>query len=122
MQQPYTVYIMASISRRLYVSLTGDLLARLQQHQASQPESFTSRYRITRLVYFEELPNARAAIERETEIRSWCPGKKIQLIEASNPRWRDLAASWFGLNLCSEGRAAMNAEVHVSRRARPGVR
>jgi putative endonuclease len=122
MQQPYTVYIMASISRRLYVSLTGDLLARLQQHQTAQPESFTFRYRITRLVYFEELPNARAAIERETEIRSWAPGKKIQLIEGSNPRWRDLAANWFGLNLCTEGRARMNAEVHVSNHALPGVR
>ena len=113
---------MASVSRRLYVSLTGDLLARLQQHRTAQPESFTFRYRITRLVYFEEMPNARAAIERETEIRSWSPRKKIQLIETSNPHWRDLAATWFGVSVHSQRSAPRKAEVHVSRLARPAVR
>ncbi|MBA3760748.1 MAG: GIY-YIG nuclease family protein [Gemmatimonadales bacterium] len=63
--------ILASFSGRLYVGVKGDLLSRLYQHRTAEPPSFTARYRITRLVYFEQTPNVRAAIERETEIKGW---------------------------------------------------
>ncbi len=91
MPRTFTVYILASFSRRLYVGVTGDLLSRLYQHRTAQPPSFTARYRITRLVYFEQTPNVRAAIERETEIKGWSRERKVQLIESTNLGWLDLS-------------------------------
>jgi putative endonuclease len=55
----------------------------------------SSRYQITRLVYFESTANARSAIAREKEIKRWSRKKKIALIEAANPYWLDLADHWF---------------------------
>jgi putative endonuclease len=95
MPRTFTVYILASLTRRLYVGVTGDLISRLHQHRNAQLPSFTARYRITRLVYFEQTMNARAAIQRETEIRQWSRQKKIQLIESTNAGWLDLACDWF---------------------------
>jgi len=56
---------------------------------------FTSRYQITRLMYFEMTENAMSAIAREKELKGWVRKKKVELIEGSNPAWRDLAADWF---------------------------
>jgi putative endonuclease len=95
MSKTFTVYIIASLSRRLYVGMTGDLLGRLHQHRTAILPSFTSRYRINRLVYFEQTENVRAAIERETEIKGWSREKKLQLIESTNTGWLDLAKGWF---------------------------
>jgi putative endonuclease len=91
----FTVYILSSLSRRLYVGMTGDLLGRLHAHRTAILPSFTSRYRINRLVHFEQTPNVRAAIERETEIKGWSREKKIQLIESTNAGWLDLSEGWF---------------------------
>ncbi len=108
MPKTFTVYILASLSRRLYVGMTGDLLDRLHEHRTAILPSFTSRYRINRLVHFEQTPNVRAAIERETEIKGWSREKKIQLIEFTNAGWLDLSEGWFDSqpqkNIChSEG-------------------
>jgi putative endonuclease len=91
----FTVYILASLSRRLYIGVTGNLLKRLHEHRTADLPSFTRRYHINRLVHFEQTLNARAAIERETEIKKWSREKKIRLIEASNAGWLDLAQDWF---------------------------
>ena len=109
MPKTFTVYILASLSRRLYVGMTGDLLGRLHEHRTAMLPSFTSRYRINRLVHFEQTPNVRAAIERETEIKGWSREKKIQLIELTNAGWLDLSQDWFDIqpqkSTChSEGR------------------
>lgn len=95
MYKTFTVYILASISRRLYVGMTGDLLSRLHTHRTAALPSFTSRYRINRLVHFEQTPDVRAAIERETEIKGWSREKKIRLIEDTNAGWLDLSQDWF---------------------------
>lgn len=95
MPRTFTVYILASLSRRLYVGVTGNLLRRLHEHRTGVLPSFTTRYHITRLVHFEQTPNARAAIERETEIKQWSREKKIRLIESTNAGWLDLAEGWF---------------------------
>jgi putative endonuclease len=55
------------------------------------PPGFTSRYRVTRLVYFEEFADVRDAIVREKEIKGWVRTRKIRLIEEQNPTWADLA-------------------------------
>jgi putative endonuclease len=60
-------------------------------------DGFTRRYNITRLFYYEyeTTPNSLAAISREKEIKGWSRKKKITLIESTNPRWGDLAGSWY---------------------------
>ena len=93
MRQFY-VYLLASHSRRLYIGVTNDLLRRIAEHREGMCD-FTSRYQITRLMYFETTENAMSAIAREKEIKGWLRRRKIELIEKENPAWQDLAADWF---------------------------
>jgi len=91
-KQTYYVYIMASISRVIYTGLTNSLYHRVRQHKSGkQPTAFTTRYRITRLVYYEQYDSIQIAIEREKQIKRWRREKKIKLIESVNPGWRDLS-------------------------------
>ena len=89
------VYLMASRSRVLYTGVTGDLKRRVWQHRTKQFPGFPARYNTTRLVWFETTLNGLAAIAREKQIKGWLRSRKIELIEAANPRWADLAESWF---------------------------
>ncbi|HEY7481483.1 MAG TPA: GIY-YIG nuclease family protein [Gemmatimonadales bacterium] len=91
----YYVYILASKSHTLYVGSTSHLLYRIDQHRHGLIPGFTARYRVHRLVWWDSTPNARAAVARERELKSWRREKKIQLIETTNPAWRDLALDWF---------------------------
>jgi putative endonuclease len=89
----YYVYILASQARVLYIGVTRNLEQRLIDHRASRkPDSFTSQYRVTRLVYCEEYTEVRQAIDREKQLKSWRRSRKVRLIEKTNPEWRDLAA------------------------------
>jgi len=85
---------MASLSKVLYVGVTGDIDRRVSQHKLGTVPGFTSRYRVTRLVRSEHFGNVRDAIEREKEIKKWRREKKVALIETDNPSWRDLAEDW----------------------------
>jgi putative endonuclease len=78
----------------LYIGITGDLVRRVWQHKQQRVPGFTSRYHLTRLVYYEQFFYPDAAIAREKELKGWRRGKKIRLIEAGNPRWEDLAVDW----------------------------
>jgi putative endonuclease len=89
----YYVYIMASRSRVLYVGVTNDLVRRTNEHKRGLG-GFTSRYRITRLVYFEEFADIRDAIAREKKIKGWVRVKKTRLIDSRNPTWEDLSSSY----------------------------
>ena len=91
----FYVYIMASRSRVLYVGVTNDLARRTNEHKRGLVAGFTSRYRITRLVYFEEFVDILDAIAREKEIKGWVRTRKTRLIDSSNPTWEDLADQWF---------------------------
>ncbi len=88
------MYIMASRSRVLYTGVTNDLARRVDEHKRGLAAGFTSRYHITRLVYFEEFSDVRDAIAREKQIKGWVRERKVGLIEAKNPAWEDLAARW----------------------------
>jgi putative endonuclease len=89
------VYIMASTYKRLYVGVTSEIELRVLQHKNGRyPESFTSRYKIDRLVYFERFGMIDDAIARETQLKKWSRIKKIQLIVANNPTWCDLSEDW----------------------------
>ena len=84
----YFVYIATNTSRTLYTGVTSDLRRREWQHATGQ-SSFTSRYRINRVVYFETFVNASEAMQREKEIKTWRRSKKIALIESINPNWTE---------------------------------
>jgi putative endonuclease len=87
---PYCVYILAS--RRngtLYVGVSNDLVRRVWEHRQGIG-GFTTKYGVTRLVYFEDTPNVTAAIQREKNLKRWSRAWKIALIERANPEWGDL--------------------------------
>ncbi|HEV2749998.1 MAG TPA: GIY-YIG nuclease family protein [Gemmatimonadales bacterium] len=88
----FYTYIMASRSRVLYTGVTNDLARRVIEHKRGLNAGFTSRYRVTRLVYFEEFADIRDAIAREKQLKGWKRSRKIGLIERRNPTWEELAA------------------------------
>ena len=94
-QRLYFVYILASLSRRLYIGVTSNLHRRVWQHRTGHFSGFTSEYRIYSLVYFETATDVRSAIAREKELKGWRRAKKVALIEQDNLGWRDLASGWF---------------------------
>ena len=87
----YFVYIMSNASRTLYTGVTSNLPRRVHEHKNRLVPGFTARYHITHLVYYEETANARAAIEREKEIKGWRRSRKLDLVKSMNPKWKDLA-------------------------------
>jgi putative endonuclease len=89
--QTFHTYILASESRTLYVGMTNDLDRRLVEHRTQNSRgSFTCKYNVNRLVWFEAFDTAQEAIEAEKRIKGWRRSRKIELIEASNPQWQDL--------------------------------
>src|SRR6266436_1599688 len=66
----YYVYIMSSFSRTLYAGVTNDLERRVGEHREGKPGSFTARYNVNRLVYFEQFSEINQAIAREQEIKA----------------------------------------------------
>jgi putative endonuclease len=90
----YFVYVLTNRSRTLYAGVTRDLERRLYEHRHEQIPGFTTRYNATRPVYCETTSDVRSAISREKQIKSWRREKKIALIQAANPTWKDLGSSW----------------------------
>ncbi len=90
----YYVYMMTNDSGTLYVGVTNDLQRRTGEHRDGAVSGFTSRYKLTRLVYFEHASDIRDAIAREKQIKGWVRRKKIALIASRNPYWRDLSESF----------------------------
>ena len=91
----FSVYILASHSRRLYVGVTSDLLRRTYEHKNELVTGFAERHRATRLVYFESTADPHAAINREKQIKRWPRSRKYWLIERANAGWLDLAEDWY---------------------------
>ena len=87
----YCVYIMASRSGVLYTGVTDDLNRRVGEHKEGQSPGFTKKYKVTRLVYYESMPDVNVAIAREKQIKRWRREKRVQLIETINRNWNDLA-------------------------------
>ena len=91
----YYVYILASLSRILYTGVTSNLEQRVWQHKHRINKGFTSRYRVNRLVYYEEYDYVYNAIAREMAIKGWRRDRKVALIESMNASWDDLSAGWY---------------------------
>ena len=87
----FYVYILASrIGGTLYIGVTNDLIRRVAEHKLKIAESFTKRYDVARLVYFETFDGIEQAIHREKRLKKWTRAWKIALIEKDNPDWNDL--------------------------------
>ncbi len=92
----YFVYIMTNKYHTvLYVGVTGNLMVRVFQHKEKLVPGFTSRYNITKLVYYEEFLDPYLAIAREKQLKAGSRKTKIELIERTNKEWRDLSLEWF---------------------------
>jgi len=74
----------------LYTGVTGDLKRRVWEHKTKAVPGFTARYNVVKLVYFEVFDDPEEAILREKRIKGGSRAKKIALINAFNPQWRDL--------------------------------
>ncbi len=81
-------------NRVLYTGVTSDLQKRIYQHKQKLIEGFTKKYNVNKLVCYEETRDVLSAIEREKEIKGWKREKKNQLINSTNPEWRDLSDDW----------------------------
>ena len=88
----YYVYIMANVKNTvLYTGVTNDLIRRVYEHKHNLgSKSFTAKYDIHKLVYFEDTGDIRAAIEREKQIKGWNRRRKNKLVESKNPSWEEL--------------------------------
>ncbi|MFH0768171.1 MAG: GIY-YIG nuclease family protein [Chloroflexota bacterium] len=88
----YYVYILAS--RRngtLYTGVTNNLTRRAYEHKNDFIKGFTEKYGVHKLVYYEQCENVESAIQREKRVKSWHRKWKIDLIEETNPEWKDLS-------------------------------
>ena len=87
----YFVYIMASKKNgTLYIGMTNDLVRRVYEHKSGITVGFTRKYSVHTLVYYEQTDDVYSAIQREKQLTKWYRKWKIELIERSNPEWRDL--------------------------------
>lgn len=91
----FYVYILTNFKKTvLYIGVTNDLERRLWEHQTHQNKgSFTDRYNVTNLIYFEEYLNADTAIAREKELKDWSRERKEALINSKNPEWKTISLS-----------------------------
>jgi putative endonuclease len=95
MQEISYIYILASGFKHLYIGVTSNLDIRIRQHKnETDPDSFTARNNMKDLVYFERFADINSAIAREKQLKRWSRIKKIRLIVAENPTWRDLSEDW----------------------------
>jgi putative endonuclease len=87
------VYIMTNKNNSvLYTGVTSDLKERIEQHKLKKhPDSFTARYSLNKLVYYEWFDTIGEAIIKEKKIKGGSRKKKLDLINSMNPQWKDLS-------------------------------
>lgn len=92
----YFVYIVASKKNgTLYIGVTNNIERRITEHKSKlNPQSFTSRYNVNILVYYETFQYINNAIDREKQLKKWNRQWKINLIEEENKEWKDLSLDW----------------------------
>ena len=88
----YFVYILSNTHKNvIYTGIANDLIRRVYEHKKHLDKgSFTAKYNVEMLVYFEETTDVRVAIKREKQIKGWNRKRKNKLNESKNPNWEDL--------------------------------
>ena len=86
----YYVYMLANVTGTVvYTGVTNDVVRRVYEHKHNlDPNSFTAKYSVHKLVYYENTSSRYEAISREKQIKSW--NRKNELVESMNPKWEDL--------------------------------
>lgn len=92
MSNTYYVYILTNKSNKvLYMGITNDLIRRVYEHKNKlEKQSFTAKYNVNKLVYYETTESVESAILREKQIKAGSRQKKIDLINAFNPAWKEI--------------------------------
>ena len=99
MRKTYYVYILAN--RRngtLYIGITSDLIKRIYQHKNKIYDGFTSKYNVSKLVYYESGLDVLSVIGREKKLKRYSREDKFKLIESTNPEWNDLYYEIIGVD------------------------
>ena len=87
----YCVYIITNTNNSvLYTGVTGELIGRIWYHKNKSVSSFSSKYNLNKLVYFEVYEDVNLAITREKQIKAGSRKKKMDLVNKKNPEWKDL--------------------------------
>ena len=95
-ESQYCVYIMTNAHHTtLYTGVTNNLQRRVLEHRSGKGSSFTKRYNLSKLVYFECGNDVNAALSREKQIKAGSRQKKIELVNEMNPEWKDLYEEFF---------------------------
>jgi putative endonuclease len=92
----FYIYILANDRNgTIYIGVTSDLERRIKQHKMKVfKQSFTAKYSVDKLVYYESVENSESAITREKQLKNWTRQWKLDLIEKQNPQWKDLSIDW----------------------------
>lgn len=91
MTKLYYIYILTSKKNgTLYIGITSDLIKRAYEHKKGVVGGFTKKYKVNKLVYYEETTDVKSAIEREKQLKKWKRQWKIELIEKHNSQWKNL--------------------------------
>ena len=91
----YFVYVMASISKVLYIGVTNNIYRRSLEHKQALNKGFTQKYNCHKLVYYESYSDVYDAIAREKQLKRWRREKKVKLIKRDNVYWNDLSDDWY---------------------------
>ncbi len=91
----YFVYLLTNWDDSvLYIGVTSNLPRRLYEHRNGLADGFTKKYNVHKLVYFEQTNDVYSALSREKQLKKWSRKKKNDLIQSTNPTWRDLSKDW----------------------------
>ena len=91
MNRLFYVYILTNFNNTvLYTGVTSNLLRRVDEHRTGRGSEFTRKYKTNKLVYYQVTEDIRSAIAEEKRIKGGSRRKKIDLVNAMNPEWRDL--------------------------------
>ena len=107
--QAYWVYMLASQPRgTLYIGVTNGLIKRVEEYRAGIGSKFTAKYKVHRLVWYEEFADISEAIQREKTMKHYVHAWKVNLIERENPHWSDLSPSLSGVAPLSQDWCPLN--------------
>ena len=100
MTRQFFVYLMTDHRNgTFYTGMTSDLIQRCEQHRSGTGSSFTRRYGLVHLAWYEIHDDPETAIRREKRIKKWTRAQKLDAIESINPGWRDLTYSLGGASI-----------------------
>lgn len=91
-EKQYHVYILTNKKNTvLYIGVTNNLIRRMFEHKNKLVDGFTKKYNLTKLVHYEMTNNIQGAISREKQLKNWHRTWKINIVNSTNPKWKDLS-------------------------------